>query len=79
MPIAPHRDLKFLSMKKLFFFLHFAFLINILFVSCKAKVQSHNTTPIVAKEAPEYLSLRPKLEKEYGYTHAVKIGNDLKI
>ncbi len=30
-------------------------------------------------EAPEYFNLRPALEKEYGYTHAVKIGNDLKI
>jgi len=30
-------------------------------------------------DAPEYFNLRPKLEKEYGYTHAVKIGNDLKI
>ena len=27
----------------------------------------------------EYFNLRPKLEKEYGYTHAVRIGNDLKI
>lgn len=27
----------------------------------------------------EYFNLRPKLEKDYGYTHAVKIGNDLKI
>ncbi len=27
----------------------------------------------------EYFSLRPKLEKEYGYTHAVRIGDDLKI
>jgi enamine deaminase RidA (YjgF/YER057c/UK114 family) len=26
-----------------------------------------------------YFNLRPQLEKEYGYTHAVKIGNDLKI
>ena len=30
-------------------------------------------------EAPEYFSLRPEVEKQYGYTHAVKIGNDLKI
>lgn len=30
-------------------------------------------------KAPEYFLLRPKLEKEYGYSHAVKIGNDLKI
>jgi len=29
--------------------------------------------------APEYFNLRPKLEKEYGYSHAVKIGDDLKI
>lgn len=31
------------------------------------------------KEVPEYFNLRPKLEKDYGYTHAVKIGDDLKI
>ncbi|MEO6721538.1 MAG: RidA family protein [Ferruginibacter sp.] len=30
-------------------------------------------------EGPEYFSLRTKVEKEYGYTHAVKIGNDIKI
>ncbi len=29
--------------------------------------------------APEYFNLRPALEKQYGYTHAVKIGDDLKI
>lgn len=30
-------------------------------------------------DVPEYFNLRPKLEKEYGYSHAVKIGDDLKI
>ena len=30
-------------------------------------------------EVPEYFLLRPELEKMYGYSHAVKIGNDLKI
>jgi enamine deaminase RidA (YjgF/YER057c/UK114 family) len=30
-------------------------------------------------EAPEYFLLRPEVEKAYGYTHAVRIGNDLKI
>jgi len=30
-------------------------------------------------DTPEYFNLRPKLEKEYGYSHAVKIGDDLKI
>ena len=30
-------------------------------------------------EKSEYFSLRPEVEKAYGYTHAVKIGNDIKI
>lgn len=30
-------------------------------------------------EKPEYFNLRPALEKEYGYTHAVKMGKELKI
>ena len=28
---------------------------------------------------PEYFKLRPDVEKQYGYTHAVRIDNDLKI
>ncbi len=32
-----------------------------------------------AQEAPEWFLLRPEVEKAYGYTHAVKIGNDIKI
>lgn len=34
--------------------------------------------PVVA-EAPEYFLLRPEVEKAYGYTHAVRIGDDIKI
>jgi 2-iminobutanoate/2-iminopropanoate deaminase len=30
-------------------------------------------------EAPEYFHLRPKVEKVFGYTHAVRIGDDIKI
>lgn len=30
-------------------------------------------------ENPEYFSLRPEVEKAYGYTHAVKIGNEIRI
>jgi 2-iminobutanoate/2-iminopropanoate deaminase len=30
-------------------------------------------------EAPEYFHLRPEVEKAYGYTHAVRIGEDIKI
>ena len=32
-----------------------------------------------AAEVPEYFNLRPELEKAYGYTHAVRIGNELKV
>lgn len=32
-----------------------------------------------AREMPEYFLLRPEVEKAYGYSHAVKIGNDIKI
>ena len=28
---------------------------------------------------PEYFLLRPEVEKAYGYSHAVKIGDDIKI
>lgn len=30
-------------------------------------------------ETPEYFLLRPEIEKTYGYSHAVKIGSDIKI
>ena len=33
----------------------------------------------VEAEVPEYFLLRPETEKAYGYSHAVKIGNDIKI
>jgi len=35
--------------------------------------------PTLKTEKPEYYSLRPEVEKSFGYTHAVKIGNDIKI
>jgi 2-iminobutanoate/2-iminopropanoate deaminase len=31
------------------------------------------------EEAPEYFLLRPEVEKAYGYSHAVRIGDDIKI
>lgn len=36
-------------------------------------------TPEPEVETPEYFFLRPEVEKAYGYTHAVKIGNEIKI
>ncbi|MEM8524798.1 MAG: RidA family protein [Bacteroidota bacterium] len=41
-----------------------------------------NTTSIEATKAieePEYFLLRPEVEKAFGYAHAVKIGNHIKI
>lgn len=46
--------------------------------SCKQENKEVKET-VVQKETPEFFNLRPELEKMYGYTHAVKIGNDLKI
>lgn len=42
----------------------------------KPEVKQKNPTKA---GTPEYFSLRPEVEKQYGYTHAVKIGNDIKI
>jgi len=44
-----------------------------------SKATEQKETAAAATDAPEYFNLRPKLEKEYGYSHAVRIGNDLKI
>ena len=45
----------------------------------KSKPTPANDSLMAKSDTPVYFNLRPKLEKEYGYTHAVKIGNDLKI
>ncbi|MBK5213307.1 MAG: RidA family protein [Flavobacteriaceae bacterium] len=56
------------------------------FSSCneKAKAEttvekSEHTETVAVNETPDYFLLRPEVEKAYGYTHAVKIGNDIKI
>lgn len=41
--------------------------------------KSEHTETVVANETPDYFLLRPEVEKAYGYSHAVKIGNDIKI
>ena len=35
--------------------------------------------PAPADDAPEAFLLRPAVEKAYGYTHAIRIGSDIKI
>ncbi|MGB5006990.1 MAG: RidA family protein [Ferruginibacter sp.] len=53
---------------------------SLLLTGCNnADTTKTTLTEPAASEAPEYFNLRPKLEKEYGYTHAVRIGDDLKI
>ncbi len=34
---------------------------------------------IVTAEKPEYFQLRPEVENAYGYSHAIKIGNAIKV
>lgn len=40
---------------------------------------SENSNTQAKAETPEYFYLRPEVEKAYGYTHAVKIGEDIKV
>lgn len=46
--------------------------------SCNQETKEVKET-MVATEVPEYFLLRPELEKSFGYSHAVRIGDDLKI
>src|SRR4029078_7939253 len=66
----------------LFFVISLAAGISIL-NSCQNNHTPDTTENAQTKETlvdtPQYFLLRPKLEKEYGYSHAVKIGDDLKI
>lgn len=46
--------------------------------SCNEKPRAAEGTKVKA-DTLEYFLLRPEVEKSYGYSHAVKIGDDLKI
>ena len=46
---------------------------------CGQAADTGTTETENAGTAPDYFWLRPDVEKAYGYTHAVKIGNDIKI
>ena len=71
-------------MRKLFSLALILFMGLLLFVGCNnADTSKAADTETIAKqeavETPEYFLLRPETEKAYGYSHAVKIGNDIKI
>jgi 2-iminobutanoate/2-iminopropanoate deaminase len=66
-------------MKSLLFLFTF-FLFTALMLSCNHADPSVSIQTVAPKaDTAEYFNLRPELEKAYGYTHAVKIGDDLKI
>ena len=52
-------------------------------ISCNnadtSKTYADKEVTVKQTDTLEYFNLRPKLEKDYGYSHAVKIGDDLKI
>lgn len=58
--------------------LFFASLIIVL-QSCKEEKEDEENETSAKTEKPEYFNLRPETEKMFGYSHAVKIGNDIKI
>lgn len=53
--------------------------------NCDQKNDAHENETVmegktfVEKVEPEYFLLRPEVEKAYGYSHAVKVGNDIKV
>lgn len=53
--------------------------IVLILTSCNQQPKVETETPEVKIETHDYFNLRPELEKAYGYSHAVKIGNDIKI
>jgi enamine deaminase RidA (YjgF/YER057c/UK114 family) len=58
-------------------------ILALVFQSCEQKQKEETKVVekevIVESEKPEYFLLRPEVEKAYGYSHAVKIGNSIKI
>lgn len=59
-------------------------LISIVALGCNQAQKDKETGKEIEKvevkpEIPEYFLLRPEVEKTYGYSHAVKIGNAIKI
>lgn len=64
----------FLNVSGIFVFFFF------LFTGCSNDSNSRTTALEPShSDTPEYYLLRPEVEKLYGYSHAVRIGDDLKI
>jgi enamine deaminase RidA (YjgF/YER057c/UK114 family) len=65
------------------FLILFLFALTFTMQSCQQKLKKASdeieAEVMIESEKPEYFLLRPEVEKAYGYSHAVKIGNDIKI
>lgn len=67
-------------MKKLIYMAMLSVMSAAILPACKyAEHKKTTATTAAGAASPEYFLLRPALEKQYGYSHAVKIGEDLKI
>lgn len=70
-------------MSKIYFFASSLLVGLTIFSSCNnadtSKANADKEVTIAKIDTPEYFLLRPEVEKAYGYSHAVKIGNDIKI
>ncbi|WP_231555181.1 RidA family protein [Cellulophaga sp. Hel_I_12] len=75
------------SIPKINYFVGLGFLLMLVLSisSCKKASEQQTTSEKRAtmnpseNETPEYFMLRPEIEKAYGYSHAVKIGNVIKV
>lgn len=67
-------------MKKIYFLNAIVFISLLLLAGCSNDSNSRNAAVQPShSDSPEYYLLRPEVEKLFGYSHAVKIGNDIKI
>ncbi len=48
-------------------------------VGCNTAPNQTDQKTTAKSDTPEYFQLRPEVEKAYGYTHAGRIGDELKI
>lgn len=57
------------------------FFLCLVLLGCHTDGENHGNEPqkVEGQESPEYFYLRPELEKMYGYTQAVRVGNVVKI
>ncbi len=67
----------FISLEQMLVFMVSIFLLSSCNQVPEKETEIEDETTLVIK--PEYFLLRPEVEKAYGYSHAVKIGNTIKI